>query len=137
MAPLVKALECKRRELRAIQQPSKKPAKGESEGRVAKVSSTHARPDEPRPIPARLISFIEDRLKAKLNSMPKNDRSVLLKEIVYSVTIGTLRGLDLMHAINTTIKLASSRKWSTPLGMPEGWSYSHVLLSDHSVQAVA
>lgn len=137
MAPLVKALECKRRELRAIQQPSKKPAKGESEGRVAKVSSTHARPDEPRPIPARLISFIEDRLKAKLNSMPKNYRSVLLKEIVYSVTIGTLRGLDLMHAINTTIKLASSRKWSTPLGMPEGWSYSHVLLSDHSVQAVA
>lgn len=137
MAPLVQALECKRRELSAAQKPTTKVASDKPESTAQKRSVPCSRPEEPRAIPARLIAFIEDRLKARIHSMPTSGRSELLKEIVYSITIGTLRGLDLMHAINTTIKLASTKKWSKPLGMPEGWSYSHVLVSGDSVLSAA
>jgi len=137
MAPLIQALECKRRELSAVQKRTTKVAKDTLDESAQKRIVPCGRPDEPRPIPARLIAFIEDRLKARIHSMPTSGRSELLKEIVYSITIGTLRGLDLMHAINTTIKLASTKKWSKPLGMPEGWSFSHVLVSDDSVPSAA
>lgn len=137
MAPLIQALECKRRELSAAQKPTTKVTRDALEESAQRRNVPCSRPEEPRPIPARLIAFIEDRLKARIHSMPSSGRSELLKEIVYSITIGTLRGLDLMHAINTTIKLASTKKWSKPLGMPEGWSYSHVLVSDDTLPSAA
>lgn len=128
MKPLQHALELKRKEVSEAQQrssaPQNKPGRFETNTRPTK------RPDDPRPIPETAVSLIKKRLQTTAPESGQGNRSLaaLASEVVYSITIGTMRGVDVMHAINATIKLIATKRWSRPRGMPEGWRFDHVVM---------
>ena len=126
MAPLIKTLAHKNREVAAVQVGSSEPRKPSTK---ASLTVPKKRPTDPRLIPHHLVQFIESRLQDNSDSNQDKDRDLIgiAKEIIYSITIGTMRGIDLMHAVNATIKLVTTKKWSRPKGMPHGWQHDHVL----------
>lgn len=125
--PLVKALDCKRRELSAVQTRTSANEHSDKPGGKKTKTRIHTRPDDPRRIPKKVISFIEERLRSRADYSRRDELGTVLREMVYSITVGTMRGLDLMHAVNTAVKLVRTRQWSRPLGMPEGWKFDQVL----------
>lgn len=128
MKPLREALELKRRE---VSEAQKRSAVAEPKTPVeATTFRAGKRPEDPRAIPESAVTLINQRLRATAPEKTNAERSVydLAREVIYSITIGTMRGVDMMHAINATIKLIATKKWSRPRGMPEGWRFDHVVM---------
>lgn len=128
MKPLREALELKRREVSEAQKRS--PVTEPTTPVEATAARAGKRPEDPRSIPETAVSLINQRLQATDPDKTRAGRSVsdLAREVIYSITIGTMRGVDMMHAINATIKLIATKKWSRPRGMPEGWRFDHVVM---------
>ena len=123
MRPLVEALRLKQKEVNNAQK--RNPPAQHKSPETTPVPRSKKRPQDPRPIPVTVVSFIKQRL---YNTKANKSIGNLAHEIIYSITVGTMRGVDVMHAINATIKLISTKQWTRPRGMPQDWSFDHVLV---------
>jgi hypothetical protein len=128
LEPIIKVLEVRQRDMSDAQ--SKKPLSVPKERRQVPPTKSKRMPDEPRPIPSSTFEYIQQRVMRLAHpSLIGPTKMGTIKEIVYSITIGTLRGLDLNHAVNTAVKLICDNRWSRPKGMPDGWIADQYILA--------